>query len=432
MSVFNAPTQVMHVWRERGFRGVVGGVVRRTRRAFGTQGSPTQTIDPIPLVSKDLNGLDVVGFFTAEHGVGEAARVLVSTLKNADVQVSTINYTDTQSRLGHEYITDDVSRNKAVLVSMNAEQLTHSPHRLGEHFYDDRYVIGQWFWELEQAPQWYAPAWPMVDEMWAPTHFIEQMLRVSAPKGVTISYVPLPVTRPAIDASLTRKHFGLDDRFTFLFAFDFMSVMKRKNPIGLIHAFTRAFEPGAGARLVIKAINGDKRPVERDQLMAAASQHPDITVIDTYFTRVETSTLMNLADCYVSLHRSEGLGLTLSEAISHGKPVIATGYSGNTDFMDETNSYLVSWTRVPVGEHAEGYSPDATWAEPNIDEAANFMRYVFENQDEAARVGQKAQEDILNRFSEAASGAIMKNRLSEIWNHLMTSSASPQSEHGAK
>ena len=430
MRLMNAPAQVMRVWRERGLRGVAGGVYRKVRRT--KHASHVETFQPIPVVSRNLNGIDVVGFFTAEHGVGEAARVLVSTMKSAGVDVSTINYTDTQSRMGQTYATDDVSRHRAVLVSMNAEQLTHSPHRLGADFYNDRYVIGQWFWELEQAPQWYAPAWPMVNEMWAPTRFIEEMLRNSAPKNVTISCVPLPVTRPAIDASLTREHFGLDNRFTFLFAFDFMSVMKRKNPLGLIDAFTRAFPAGSGARLMIKAINGDKRPLESAALLTAAAHHPDVTVIDTYFTRIETSSLMNLADCYISLHRSEGLGLTLSEAMSHGKPVIATGYSGNVDFMDETNSYLVPWTRVPVGDNAEGYSPDATWAEPKLDEAAKFMRYVFENQAEAAELGQKAQSDILNRFSEAASGAIMKNRLSEIWNHLMTSSASHSTDHGAK
>jgi glycosyltransferase involved in cell wall biosynthesis len=239
------------------------------------------------------------------------------------------------------------------------------------------------------------------------------------------------VVRPAFDSLLTREYFGLDDRFTFLFAFDFMSVMKRKNPLALIEAFTQAFPPGAGARLVIKAINGEKRPAERDVLMTAAAQHPDIMVMDTYFTRVETSSLMNLADCYVSLHRSEGLGLTISEAMSHGKPVIATAYSGNLDFMDDTNSYLVPWTRVAVGDYAEGYAADATWAEPDVAVAAQLMRHVFENQAEAVQMGQKAQADILNRFSEAASGAIMKNRLTEIWNHLMTTSATTQSDHGA-
>jgi glycosyltransferase involved in cell wall biosynthesis len=429
MRVMNTPAQVMRVWRERGLRGVAGGVMRLTRRVLRGSSSP-KAVRPIPVLSQNLNGIDVVGFFTAEHGVGEAARVLVSTLQSVDVTVGTINYTDTQSRMGHSYSTDDVLRHKAVLVSMNAEQLTHSPHRLGADFYNNRYVIGQWFWELEQAPQWYAPAWPKVNEMWAPTRFIEQMLRNSAPSDVKISYVPLPVVRPAIDVALTRSHFGLDNRFMFLFAFDFMSVMKRKNPLALIDAFTRAFPAGSGAQLVIKAINGDKRPVEREALMTAALQHSDITVIDTYFTRVETSSLMNLADCYVSLHRSEGLGLTLSEAMSHGKPVIATNYSGNVDFMDNSNSYLVPWTRVAVGQDAEGYSPDATWAEPDVVEAARLMRHVYENQAEAAQIGHKAQADILNRFSEAASGAIMKSRLSEIWNHLMTTSASPQSDHG--
>jgi glycosyltransferase involved in cell wall biosynthesis len=429
MRLLNAPALVYRVWRERGTRGVVGAVSRRVRGVSGNA-VVVPVVNPISIASRDLNGVDVIGFFTAEHGVGEAARVLVSTMKSVDVAVSTINYTDTQSRMGHSYSTDDVSRYKVALVSMNAEQLTHSPHRLGADFYSDRYVIGQWFWELEQAPEWYAPAWPMVNEMWAPTRFIEQMLRNSAPKNVAISYVPLPVMRPAIDGSLTRAHFDLDNRFMFLFAFDFMSVMKRKNPLGLIEAFIRAFPAGTGAQLVIKAINGDKRPAESAQLMTAAAQHPDITVIDTYFTRLETSSLMNLADCYVSLHRSEGLGLTLSEAMSHGKPVIATNYSGNIDFMDETNSYLVSWDRVAVGENAEGYAADATWAEPNLDEAAQLMRSVFENQAEAAQIGQKAQNDILKNFSEAASGAIMKSRLFEIWNHLMTSSASPSSENG--
>ena len=431
MRLLNAPALVYRVWRERGTRGVVGAVSRRVRGVSGNA-AVVSVVNPISIASRDINGVDVVGFFTAEHGVGEAARVLVSTMKSVDVAVSTINYTDTQSRMGHVYSTDDVSRYKVALVSMNAEQLTHSPHRLGADFYTNRYVIGQWFWELEQAPDWYAPAWPMVNEMWAPTRFIEQMLRNSAPKNVAISYVPLPVMRPAIDTSLTRDHFHLDNRFMFLFAFDFMSVMKRKNPLGLIEAFIRVFPAGTGAQLVIKAINGDKRPAERAQLMTAAAQHPDITVMDTYFTRVETSSLMNLADCYVSLHRSEGLGLTLSEAMSHGKPVIATNYSGNIDFMDETNSYLVSWDRVAVGENAEGYAANATWAEPNIDEAAQLMRSVFENQVEAAQIGQKAQNDILNNFSEATSGAIMKSRLFEIWNHLMTSSASPSSDHGAQ
>jgi len=147
MRLLNAPALVYRVWRERGARGVAGAVYRKVRGLSGGA-SALPLVKPIPLVSTDLNGVDVVGFFTAEHGVGEAARVLVSTMKSVDVAVSTINYTDTQSRMGHVYSTDNVSRYKVALVSMNAEQLTHSAHRLGADFYANRYVIGQWFWEL--------------------------------------------------------------------------------------------------------------------------------------------------------------------------------------------------------------------------------------------------------------------------------------------
>jgi glycosyltransferase involved in cell wall biosynthesis len=232
---------------------------------------------------------------------------------------------------------------------------------------------------------------------------------------VQVKYVPLPVVTPHVDASITRARFGLDDRYMFLFAFDFMSVMKRKNPLGLIEAFCSAFAEGEGPMLVIKAINGDKRLVERNMLRDAVRKRSDIVLIDEYFTKVETSTLTSLADCYVSLHRSEGLGLTMSEAMTLGRPVIATGYSGNLDFLSDANSFIVPGSRVKVGRGAEGYSPEAMWMEPNVSEAAKYMRYVYENQAEAAQKGLRGQADILRAFDVASCGAIMKGRLEQIW-----------------
>ncbi|MGA0118245.1 MAG: glycosyltransferase, partial [Ilumatobacteraceae bacterium] len=140
-----------------------------------------------------------------------------------------------------------------------------------------------------------------------------------------------------------------------------------------------------------------------------------ITIINEVFTSTATSTLISLADCYVSLHRSEGLGLTLSEAMSLGKPVIATNYSGNTDFMTDTNSFLIPWSRVPVGHGAGGYDPAATWAEPDEDAAVETMRFVFKNQHEARIRGARAREDVLGGLSLAAAGTLMKSRLEEIW-----------------
>jgi glycosyltransferase involved in cell wall biosynthesis len=403
---------VVTVLRERGVRGLLAAILRGLKRT-----SPPVAIRHIHIddVSRDLGGVDVVGFFTAEHGVGEAARTLVSTLRTAGVETSTINYTDTESRTEHFFATDDVSRHRTLLTSINAEQLVTSRDVYGAHFFEDRYVIGQWFWELEVAPPWYEPAWPLVNELWAPTRFIESMLKTYAPDNIAIQHVPLPIVAPRIDDSLTRPRWNLDGRYMFLFVFDLMSVMKRKNPLGLISAYTKAFSQHDGAQLVIKTMNGDKRPDDLQELLSAASVRSDVKIFNDVFTRVETSTLISLADCYVSLHRSEGLGLTLSEAMSLGKPVIATNYSGNADFMTEQNSFLLPWSRVPVGAGAGGYDPTATWAEPDEDAAIAAMRFVFKNQQEARIRGARAREDVLGGYSPSAAGAIMKSRLEEIW-----------------
>jgi glycosyltransferase involved in cell wall biosynthesis len=125
---------------------------------------------------------------------------------------------------------------------------------------------------------------------------------------------------------------------------------------------------------------------------------------------------MNLFDCYVSLHRSEGLGLTIADAMLLEKPVIATGYSGNLDFMTPETSYLVPWEKVKVGRGAEGYDPSAHWADPDLLEAGNLMREVFENRVAAHQKGVAAKRDLVLRFSLNATGTRMSERLQEIWN----------------
>lgn len=406
---------VTDVLRERGLSGLIVAIIRRLRQ-LRVRNSPRRI--HIKDVSRDIGGVDVMGYFTTEFGVGEAARTIVATLRTADIDVCTINYTGTESRSEHSFATDDESHHHVLICSINAEQLVAARNRLGGTFFSDRYVIGQWFWELEEAPSWYQSAWSMVDELWAPTRFIQTMLQKSAPSNVQIHYVPLPVRQTDVNVTVTRRHFHLDNRYMFLFVFDLLSIMKRKNPLGLIDAYTQGFDSDEGAQLVIKTMNGDKRPDDLALLLKAASERSDITVIDSYYSRSETSRLISLADCYVSLHRSEGLGLTLSEAMSYGVPVIATNYSGNTDFMNNRNSFLIGWDRTAVGEGAGGYNSTATWAEPRISDAVSAMQYVFQNQNEARVRGAQGRDDVLGDFSVERSGAIMKSRLEEIWSSL--------------
>jgi glycosyltransferase involved in cell wall biosynthesis len=191
--------------------------------------------------------------------------------------------------------------------------------------------------------------------------------------------------------------------------------MKRKNPLGLVAAFRSAFQLNEGPVLVIKCVNGEKRPAEFSELLSAVKGMDDIVVINEYFEAEKSAALMNLCDCYVSLHRSEGLGLTIAEAMLLGKPVIATGYSGNLDFMSPDTSYLVPWKRVKVGKGAEAYSSRATWAEPNIEVAAEMMRSVYENPEQARAKALSGQRDLEQRFGHEIVGARMKARLEEIW-----------------
>ena len=200
----------------------------------------------------------------------------------------------------------------------------------------------------------------------------------------------------------------------FLFMFDFFSVFERKNPIGLIEAFCRAFRPGEGPFLVIKAINGDARLPLLEKLRAAAADRSDVIIIDKYWLAQEKNDLLGLCDCYVSLHRSEGLGLTMAEAMGLEKPVIATGYSGNLHFMTVDNSYLVDYVTqaVPVG--CSPYPEGVPWADPDLDHAAECMRRVFDRPDEAVRKAQQARQDILTKHNLQTTSAVLIKRLESI------------------
>ena len=160
----------------------------------------------------------------------------------------------------------------------------------------------------------------------------------------------------------------------FLFTFDFFSVAKRKNPIGVIDAYRRAFPYVGDTVLVMKTINGHHRLNELEKLRWHARKRTDIVIIDEYISQDQVAGLMSSADAYVSLHRSEGLGLTMAEAMLLGKPVIATNYSGNIDFMNEENSLLIPWKRSKVGPGADSYSPNAYWAETRLEHAAMAMQ----------------------------------------------------------
>ena len=190
--------------------------------------------------------------------------------------------------------------------------------------------------------------------------FIEEALRAVAP--VPVKRIPIPIhisPRRALLPGDLPDSFRWPDAFTFCFSFDFNSVWQRENPLGVVDAFTKAFSAESGAYLVIKSLNGELHPELMARLEAAVLERPDISVLCARVPESVRDRLVWACDCYVSMHRSEALGLTMAEAMYAGKPVIATGYSGNMDFMTVENSFPIPFELVSVGPGAEPYDPDA-------------------------------------------------------------------------
>ena len=225
--------------------------------------------------------------------------------------------------------------------------------------------------------------------------------------------VPPPVvSRPAVARS--RAELGLPDGFTFLFCFDFFSVADRKNPFGVIDAYCRAFAPGDGTHLVIKSINGSTVVTDLERVRLHAAGRPDVHVVDGYVSALDQAALVASCDAYVSLHRAEGFGYTMAEAMLAGRPVVATGYSGNLEFMDERNSFLVGYDLVPVGEGKGPYPATSRWADPDLDEAAAAMRRIVEDPAGAAAVGERARQDIVRFHSAEARVPLVAARLAAV------------------
>ncbi|QIK75956.1 glycosyltransferase family 4 protein [Nocardioides piscis] len=389
------------------------GIPRWVVEAGNRLARPARDAGPVstaPAPPTLVPGVEVVGFLSADLGIGQAARMLVSGLEKAGLPISSRTYTRTSSRLGVEWTDRPApagARHDTVVVCINADMLpTFMREDAGPGFADGRRVIGFWFWELDDFPASMHPAIEPLDEIWVTSSFTADVLRAATDKPVHV--LPLPVHSPE-RSDVVVPELGDSDVFTYLFVFDYLSVFQRKNPLGLVAAYTEAFPAPGEARLVIKSINRAKRPDHAEHLAYAIRDRPDIVVIDRYLSRGELDALMWRADCYVSLHRSEGFGFTMAEEMAIGKPVIATGYSGNMEFMTPANSRPLRHRMVSVPPDAEPYPEGASWAEPRRGHAVTAMRRVLEDAELRARLGREAAATIAERHSvEALARAVLE------------------------
>jgi glycosyltransferase involved in cell wall biosynthesis len=294
------------------------------------------------------------------------------------------------------------------LVCVNADRVAVAMDRLGGNFTRHRHTIGMWAWEVEEFPQWMAGAQALVDEVWTPSAHSSRAIRRAIDKPVH-TFPPPVVAHPR--SARDRSSLGIPDGFVFLFCFDFHSVAERKNPVGLIDAFCRAFAPDEGPQLVLKSINGAANLVELERVRLRALGRPDIHLLDGYRDAADLRALIECCDAYTSLHRAEGFGFTLAEAMLAGKPVIGTGYSGNLEFMDETNSFLVDYAMTPIPPGCAPYPAGAGWADPDLDHAAALMRRAVEDPTGTGVVAARGRRAVVERHSPRARMPLLAARL---------------------
>jgi glycosyltransferase involved in cell wall biosynthesis len=269
-----------------------------------------------------------------------------------------------------------------------------------------RYRIGLWAWELEDFPKSMHGGFDFVDEVWTISEFCRKTIAAHSP--VPVKTIPFPVLDPGQVKRAVRQ---AGDPVQFLFAFDFNSTGGRKNPWGAVVAFQRAFPDRDDVRLLIKATNGHLHSATAERLRYAIGDDKRIELLERYLTVEELDALYAGSDAYVSLHRSEGFGLTVAEAMIRGMPVIATNYSSTTEFFNAEVGWPVPYRMVEVGPGWAPYQKDARWADPDLDAAAEAMRQIAEDPAEARRRGAAAREHILRTRSMELATTWMRTQL---------------------
>jgi FkbM family methyltransferase len=363
-------------------------------------------------------GINLIGFAFGEFGLGESLRALARACEAGGIpfvvkDVEQHLATRQADRSVVHHLSEDV-RHRLSLMCLNPDMLKPVRALLERTQAAGGRSVGYWYWELETTPRTWEPAFAAVDEIWCATTFVADAIRRATAKAV----IKIP---PPMEVVLARPHdraeYGLPQgRLLFLFTFDYNSFVKRKNPEAVIAAFKAAFPRGRGdVGLVVKSVNGTRRPERVAAIMALIGGDPRIVHLDSFLSRDETYGLIDATDVYVSLHRAEGLGLGLAEAMALGKPVIGTGYSGNLEFMNEGNSLLVDYRIVPVapGEYLVD-DERFVWADPDIESAARHMRSLADDAALRIRLAAAGQREIRTRFTRERTASLLRQRLVEL------------------
>ena len=364
---------------------------------------------------KNQQGINLVGNIQGDTGLGQGCRLMAMALEEAEIPYVAIqqkmlpNASMTNHDFDHKitkHLKYDIN-----LMHVNANDFIINFRQMGKKVWDHRYTIAFWAWELEKFPEEWVNCIHFVDEIWTPSEFVSASIRQVTDKPVRT--IPHPAYAP-IDAKYDRKHFGLsEDKFLFFTMYDSGSVMERKNPLAVLEAFKKAFSPEDDrVELVIKISGKAKDDIEK--IKEYFEGYTNIRFITGFLSKVEVNSLVAVSDVLVSLHRSEGFGLGMSEAMVNRTPCIATNWSGNTDFMNSEVACMVDYTFKYIEEDIGPFKAGNRWADANTDQAAEYMKRLVEDTEYYHMLQDKGYDYIIEKTGIPKVAKMVEERLAEI------------------
>lgn len=389
---------------------VKAGVV--TREAKAIEGISLEAYDR----KRFPDGVNLIGDIRVDTGLGQSMRYVSDILDNAGVDNLIYNYYVPPGYNMTDHSCDskiaDSLKYNVNIFHINASEMAVGFMDLGRQFWDGHYNIGFWVWEMQEFPEEWLPAFSLVDEIWTPSDFVSDIFRKYTDKPVYT--VPFPVSA-ATDDKYDREYFGLpDDRFLYMMMYDGGSGMPRKNPGAVLESYRKAFgKDRKDVALVVKLKENSDKDIEYIRSIMSGYE---VYFIDRNLSRVEVNSLIKCADVYVSLHRSEGFGLTCAEAMVVGTPVIATDWSATTQFMDKSSACMVDCRLVSLDRDMLPFKKGYKWAEADTDCAAGFMKRLVDDREFYDIIKCNALVYVHDKLNMERSVSIVKERLDSIIN----------------
>lgn len=373
-----------------------------------------------PEPSSGRSDVSLVGYLKTTSGVGQIARAMLRTLSGLPYALEArdigLRVGGERSHTRYEGLESKEVSGRLQIFNINADQIAPVLENIGAERWCDAYKVAVPFWELDKFPAQFAEPLEQFDELWATTRHIQAVLYRQF-RDKPIIYMPPDLT-PEMRSIRDRKSFGIGDHeFVVFFAFDFLSQLERKNPKGAYEAFKRAFPVSSEikARFILKTLNGQYAPPDYASWREELLGDQRVTLIDTAMTHGDFLALVACANAILSLHRGEGLGLLIADAMGQNVPVVCTDWSGSVDLINQQTGYPVSFKLVPTPEGAYPYVDGHRWAEPDLDHAAWQLACIYRDPETARLKARLARSNLITRFGAGAASAAIARRIESIF-----------------